>query len=96
MSAVGKTPNHIELNEPNHVEIPLLEQFDGLVWDIIDLTDKKQLLADTGHVNRVGYFEIVRCSLIPSSTVSSKLREHERPNMANGGITPIQQLTLAA
>ena len=46
-----KTPKHIKLDERNHVEIPLLEQLEGLGWDIIDLTDKKQLPADTGREN---------------------------------------------
>ena len=33
-----KTSKHIKLDERNHVEIPLLEQLEGLGWDIIDLT----------------------------------------------------------
>ena len=51
MSSKDKTPKHIKLDERNHVELPLLEQLDGLGWDIIDLTDKKQLPADTGREN---------------------------------------------
>jgi type I restriction enzyme, R subunit len=32
-----KTPQHIKLDERNHVEKPLLVQLDGLGWEIIDL-----------------------------------------------------------
>lgn len=41
------TPKHIKLDERNHVEIPLLEQLHGLDWEIIDLTDEKQIPAQT-------------------------------------------------
>ena len=51
-----KTPKHIKLDERNHVELPLLEQLEGLGWDIIDLTDKKQQPADTG---RASFTEVV-------------------------------------
>ncbi len=45
-------PNpHLKLDERNHVEKPLLDQLDGLGWDIIDLTDKKQTPADTFREN---------------------------------------------
>ncbi|MBC2744941.1 MAG: type I restriction endonuclease subunit R [Desulfosarcina sp.] len=39
-------PPHIKLDERNHVEKPLLDQLDGLGWEIIDL-DNKQHPADT-------------------------------------------------
>jgi type I restriction enzyme R subunit len=39
-------PAHIKLDERNHVEKPLLDQLDGLGWEIIDL-DSKQLPADS-------------------------------------------------
>ena len=42
----NKSPTHIKLDERNHVEKPLLEQLEGLGWEIIDL-DNKQLPADT-------------------------------------------------
>ena len=50
-----KTPPHIKLDERNHVEKSLLDQLDGLGWDIIALmqdllTGKKRvttLLNDT-------------------------------------------------
>ena len=42
-----KTPAHIKLDERNHVEKPLLDQLDGLGWEIIDLTDKQQKPGDT-------------------------------------------------
>jgi len=42
-----ETPEHIKLDERNHVEKPLLNQLKGLEWEIIDLTDKKQKPSDT-------------------------------------------------
>ena len=51
-----KTPKHIKLDERNHVEKPLLEQLDGLCWDIIDLTDKKQ---EPGDTLRESFTEVV-------------------------------------
>ncbi len=42
----GKTPDHIRIDERNHVEKPLLEQLAGLQWDILDL-DKTQTPQDT-------------------------------------------------
>lgn len=38
----GKTPEHIRIDERNHVEKPLLEQLAGLQWDILDLDNKTQ------------------------------------------------------
>ena len=35
-------PQHIKLDEPHHVEQPLLDQLAGLGWEVIDLTDMKQ------------------------------------------------------
>jgi len=47
------TPAHIKLDERHHVELPFLEQLEGLGWNILDLTDevlgKKQTPADTGR-----------------------------------------------
>ena len=37
----GNTPPHIKLDERNHVEKPLLDQLDGLGWEIIDLDNKQ-------------------------------------------------------
>lgn len=37
----NKTPEHIRIDERNHVEKPLLEQLAGLQWEILDL-DKAQ------------------------------------------------------
>ena len=42
----NKTPMHIKLDERNHVEKPLLDQLEGLGWEIIDL-DNKQHPADS-------------------------------------------------
>ncbi len=46
---ISKVPSQTELlrlDERNHVEKPLLDQLEGLEWDVIDL-DSKQLPADT-------------------------------------------------
>ena len=40
-------PQHIKLDEHEHVEKPLLDQLAGLGWEFIDLTDMKQTPADT-------------------------------------------------
>jgi len=48
---INKTPRHIKLDERNHVEKPLLEQLDGLGWNIIDLTDQNQKPGDTGRIS---------------------------------------------
>ncbi len=45
------TIDKYELDERNHVELPLLEQLAGLGWNVIDLTDRKQLPSDTGRDN---------------------------------------------
>ncbi len=37
-----KTPQHIKLDERNHVEKPLLDQLAGLGWEIRDLDSKQQ------------------------------------------------------
>ena len=37
----------INLEERNHVELPLLDQLDGLGWNVIDLTDNKQHPSDS-------------------------------------------------
>lgn len=44
-------PKHITLDERNHVEKPLLEQLDGLGWNITDLTDGRQKPGDTFREN---------------------------------------------
>ena len=40
MSTNG-TPQHIKLDERNHVEKPLLDQLSDLEWEIIDLDNKQ-------------------------------------------------------
>ncbi len=50
-----RTPQHIKLDERNHVEKPLLDQLDGLDWEIIDL-DNKQHPADS---HRDSFTEVV-------------------------------------
>ena len=37
-----KTPEHIKLDERNHVEKPLLDQLHGLNWEILDLDRQQQ------------------------------------------------------
>ena len=49
-------PQHIKLDERDHVEKPLLDQLSGLGWEVIDLTDMKQVPADT---HRESYTEVV-------------------------------------
>lgn len=44
-------PQHIKLDERNHVEKPLLDQLAGLGWEVIDLTDVKQTPADSQREN---------------------------------------------
>ena len=45
--SLDKTPQHVKLDERNHVEKPLLDQLGGLGWEIIDLANKKQQPRDT-------------------------------------------------
>ena len=49
-------PQHIKLDERHHVEKPLLDQLAGLGWEVIDLTDKKQMPAAT---HRESFTEVV-------------------------------------
>ena len=49
-------PQHIRLDEREHVEKPLLDQLSGLDWELIDLTDKKQTPAAT---HRESFTEVV-------------------------------------
>lgn len=49
--SIRKLSKHITLDERNHVEKPLLEQLDGLGWEIIDFTDRKQEPSDTFREN---------------------------------------------
>ena len=51
----NKSPTHIKLDERNHVEKPLLDQLEGLGWEIIDL-DNKQHPADS---HRKDFAEVV-------------------------------------
>ncbi|MDD5006948.1 MAG: type I restriction endonuclease subunit R [Syntrophorhabdaceae bacterium] len=50
-----KTPPHIKLDERNHVEKPLLDQLDGLGWQIIDLDGKQH----PGDTYRQSFTEVV-------------------------------------
>lgn len=47
-----KTPPHIKLDERNHVEKTLLDQLDGLKWEIIDL-DGKQHPTDSHRLPKI-------------------------------------------
>jgi len=42
----SKTPEHIRIDERNHVEKPLLDQLNGLQWEVLDL-DKTQTPQET-------------------------------------------------
>jgi len=53
--STDKTPSQIRLDERNHVEKPLLDQLEGLDWEIIDL-DSKQRPADS---HRESFTEVV-------------------------------------
>ena len=39
---MSQPDKHHKLDERNHMELPLLEQLDGLGWEVLDLTAKKQ------------------------------------------------------
>ena len=56
LSMKARLPQHIKLDERNHVEKPLLDQLAGLGWKVIDLTDMKQTPADT---HRESFTEVV-------------------------------------
>jgi len=51
--------SHLRIDERNHVEKPLLDQLDGLDWEIIDL-DNKQNPGDTFRANLARGRAIVR------------------------------------
>ena len=42
MSQGDKTPKHIKLDEKNHVEDPLLDQLEGLEWEVIRYETKQE------------------------------------------------------
>jgi len=50
-----KTPQYIKLDERNHVEKPLLDQLDGLGWEVIDLDGKQH----PGDSHRFNFTEVV-------------------------------------
>lgn len=50
MPRQDQTPEHIRIDERNHVELPLLEQLRGLGWNIIDL-ERGQTPGETGRQN---------------------------------------------
>ncbi|NJO59376.1 MAG: type I restriction endonuclease subunit R [Richelia sp. RM2_1_2] len=50
MASKDKTPNRIKIDERNHVEKPLLEQLQGLGWEVMDL-NKGQKPQDTHRSN---------------------------------------------
>ena len=58
MNPIDKTPPHIRLDERNHVEKPLLDQLDGLHWEIIDLTDRGAR-QQPGDTSRTSFTEVV-------------------------------------
>jgi type I restriction enzyme R subunit len=52
---MNKSPQHIKLDERNHVEKPLLDQLAGLGWEIIDLDNKQH----PGATYRDNFTEVV-------------------------------------
>ncbi len=52
---MNKSPQHIKLDERNHVEKPLLDQLAGLGWEIIDLNNKQH----PGAPDRETFTELV-------------------------------------
>ena len=52
---MNKSPQHIKLDERNHVEKPLLDQLAGLGWEIIDLDSKQH----PGATYRDNFTEVV-------------------------------------
>jgi type I restriction enzyme R subunit len=55
-----KTPQYIKLDERNHVERPLLDQLDGLGWEVIDLDGKQH----PGDSHRYNFTEVVMLSIL--------------------------------
>ena len=41
MTTYNTTLQYLKIDKRNHVEKPLLDQFDGLRWEIVDLNIKK-------------------------------------------------------
>ena len=52
---MNKSPQHIKLDERNHVEKPLLDQLSGLGWELIDLDNKQH----PGATHRENFTEAV-------------------------------------
>jgi type I restriction enzyme, R subunit len=57
-----KTPEHIKIDERNHVEKPLLDQLHGLNWEILDL-DRTQKPQDS---HRTDFTEVVMLPILQS------------------------------
>ena len=55
MAMNEKTAKEIKLDERNHVEKPLLDQLDGLDWEVMDLDSKQQ----PGDTCRENFTEVV-------------------------------------
>ena len=56
MPGPAQSREALRLDERNHVEKPPVDQLAGLGWEIIDLTDMKQIPADT---HRESFTEVV-------------------------------------
>lgn len=63
MSHIDKTPEYIRLDERNHVEKPLLDQLEGLGWEIIDLNNKQK----PGDSFRDNFTEVVMFPVLRES-----------------------------
>ncbi len=51
----NQIPQHLKLDERNHVEKPLLDQLTGLGWEILDLDNKQH----PGDAFRANFTEVV-------------------------------------
>ena len=74
--SIDKTPQHIRLDERNHVEKPFLDQLAGLGWEIIDLTDEKQTPAMS---SRESFTEVVMLPVLREQlkTINSWLEDDQ-------------------
>ena len=66
MSQGDKTPKHIKLDEKNHVEDPLLDQLEGLEWEVIRYETKQE----PSESYRENFDEVVLGSVLRESLLN--------------------------
>ena len=83
------TAQPLRIDERNHVEKPLLDQFAGLGWEIVDL-DNKQRPADSF---RESFAEVVMLPVLggPNRSPAARHSRKER-NLLVGGLRAILRL----